>query len=179
MHRKATREATLLICSLLVGSSAGISTAFSQTIDPALVNSWAFGQKAMPGLSYDLLKNACGEGALMIYSGTWPEATDNVVKHFKERFPCIRDVQKFVTQTGPRRERFLAEVRAHNNIADIVQDTDPGTLENQVKDGLLANYKITNDASFDPGIKHSGYWYPFRSSTIGIAWNIDAVSDED
>ena len=179
MHSKTTIKSVMLICAIVTGSAAGNSSALAQTVDPALADSWAFAQKAMPGVPYDLLKNACAEGALMIYSGTWPDATDNVVKHFKERFACIGDVQTFVTQTGPRRERFLAEVRANHNIADIIQDTDPGTLENQAKSGLLANYKISNDSFYDAGIKQSGYWYPFRASTMGIAWNTDTVTDDE
>lgn len=179
MHMKKHIRVTAMAVGALVASTVASSTAYSQTVDPALADSWAFAQKEMPGLPYDLLKNACAEAALMIYSGTWPDATDNVVKHFKERFPCIKDVQTFVTQTGPRRERFLAEVRSNHNIADIIQDTDPGTLESQAKDGLIANYKITNDGAYDDSLKQTGYWYPFRSSTMGIAWNTDAVSDDD
>jgi ABC-type Fe3+ transport system substrate-binding protein len=168
-----------VLAGAMLMTAFGANAARAQDVDPALADAWTWAQKAMPGISYDILKGACAEGSLMIYSGTWPDATDNVVKHFKEHFPCVKDVQTFVTQTAPRRERFLSEMRANHNIADIIQDTDPGTLEDQAKQGILANYTITNDASFDPAIKHSGFWYPFRASTMGIAWNTDAVTDDE
>jgi ABC-type Fe3+ transport system substrate-binding protein len=152
--------------------------ASAQDVDPAHAEGWAFMQQQMPGVPYDLLKAACAEGEMMIYSGTWPDATQAVIDGFKARFPCI-DAQSFVTQTGPRRERFLTEWRAGKDTADIIQDTDPGTLESQIEEGYLLQYRVSNDDKYPDALKHSDYWYPIRIAIMGIAWNTDLVSEED
>lgn len=146
--------------------------------DPKLAASWAFMQKEMPGVPASLLEAACKEGTVMVYYGTWASAQEDQIKAFEKLFPCVK-VEKFTADTGQRRERWLAETRAGRNIADIVQDTDPGFLDKQVKDGTLLSYKISNDAAFADGTKSTGYWYPLRAALVGIAWNTDLVTDAE
>src|SRR5258708_13927437 len=102
--------------------------ALAQTPEPALSPSWTYMQSAMPGVPYGLLKGACDEGALMIYHGTWSDAQKAQVAQFKARFPCIKSIQLFELNAGPLRQRFVSESRAGLKTADIIQDTDPGTL---------------------------------------------------
>lgn len=147
----------------------------AEPVDPALAASWAFVQKAMPGVPYSLLKAACAEGTVMIYHGTWIGAQNDQIAAFKKRFPCI-DVQKFSSTVGRLRERFLSEFRAKRTIADVYQDSDPGTLNDFSTNGTLMNYRISNDAAFSPATKKTGYWYPLRAALVGIAWNTDLVS---
>lgn len=159
--------------------SAGTNMVQAQApSDPKLQASWAFMQKEMPGAQPALLEEACKEGRVMIYHGTWVQAQDAQVKRFQERFPCVK-VEKFSADTGQRQERWLAEVRAGRNVADIIQDTDPGFLDAQADAGTLLEYKITNDAQFDAAAKRSGFWYAQRVALVGIAWNTDLVSDEE
>jgi iron(III) transport system substrate-binding protein len=129
-------------------------------------------------VSASLLDEACKDGTLMIYYGTWIDAQEAQIKRFSERFPCIT-VQKFSADTGQRRERWVAETRAGRHIADIIQDTDPGFLDDQAAGGTLLRYKISNDASFDREAKNEGYWYALRVALVGIAWNTDLVSDAE
>lgn len=163
---------------LVLALSIAGPPAAAQDVASEHAEAWAFMQEQMPGVPYDLLKAACDEGEMMIYSGTWPDATQAVLDGFMARFPCI-DAQAFVTRTGQRRERFLAEWRADNNIADIIQDTDPGTLEAQIGEGYIQQYNISNDDKYPEALKHSEYWYPIRIAIMGIAWNTDLVSEED
>lgn len=163
----------------IVGLASAITVAcvsvLAQPVDPKLAASWAFVQKAMPGVPYSLLKAACDEGAVMIYHGTWVDAQNEQIDGFRKRFPCI-SVQKFTTTMGELRERFLAEWRAKRPIADIIQDSDTGTLNLHAANRILMDYRISNDASFKPAAKKSGYWYPLRVAMVGIAWNTDLVS---
>jgi iron(III) transport system substrate-binding protein len=150
----------------------------AQSSDPALGESWAFVQQAMPGVPYGVLKDACQEGALMIYHGTWADAQKSQVAQFRKRFPCIA-VQMFELNAGPLRARFVAEARAGLRVADIVQDTDAGTLNAYAADGLYLNYTISNDLAYADAMKKTGYWYPLRVALVGIAWNTDLVGDDE
>jgi iron(III) transport system substrate-binding protein len=154
------------------------SPTMAQDVDPNLAASWTFMQQAMPGVSYDVLKAACAEGSLLVYHGTWVEAQDAQIDGFSKHFPCLT-VQKFSATMGELRERFLSEERAKHPTADIYQDSDIGTLNNLAKEGLLANYKISNDAAFADDVKSSGYWYSMRVALVGVAWNTDLVSPKD
>ena len=152
--------------------------ASGQNVDPALAKSWAFMQENMPGVPYDLLASACDEGKVTIYHGTWSAAQQNQKKAFEEAFPCVT-VDLFELQAGILRQRFVAESQAGQHTADIIQDSDVGSLDTHAKAGLLAEYKITSDAAFSDGAKHSGVWYPLRRGMVGIAWNTDLVTDEE
>jgi iron(III) transport system substrate-binding protein len=167
------------LAGLALAAGLWHGNAAAQAVDPALAASWQFVQQAMPGVPYGLLKAACDEGALMIYHGTWSDAQKAQVDKFKTRFPCIKSIQMFELNAGPLRQRFLSEQRAGLKLADIIQDTDPGTLDAQAAEGLYLNYKISNDAAYADGMKKSGYWYPLRIALVGVAWNTDLVNDKD
>jgi len=165
--------------SLMVIATAFMcGPAFAQDVDPALADAWTYMQQAMPGVPYELLRDACAEGALLIYHGSWVEAQDAQVQGFNEHFPCI-EVRKLSATMGELRERFLSEVRAGRGNADIYQDSDTGTLNNMAQEGILAQYAITSEDAFAEGNKNSGWWYPLRVALVGVAWNTDLVSEEE
>jgi ABC-type Fe3+ transport system substrate-binding protein len=155
-----------------------VGAAGAQTVDPALAASWAFVQQQMGGISYDTLKAACAEGEVMIYHGTWTDAEDAEVAAFRKRFACVR-VSLFQLNATPLRSRFQSESHAGRHIADIIQDTDPGTLNDEAAAGLLEKFQVSDDAAYADSVKKSGYWYPLRIALEGIAWNSDLVSDVD
>ena len=166
-------RAALASVALLLGLPA-----WAQDVDPELKDSWDYMQTVMPGVPYETLKAACDEGSLVIYHGTWADAQDAQIQAFRDHFPCL-DVKGFGSATGERRERFLAEARAGRTGADIYQDTDVGTLNSFVDEGLVMEYHISNEDAFRPGAMKAGFWYPLRVALVGIAWNTDKVSDED
>jgi ABC-type Fe3+ transport system substrate-binding protein len=167
-----------LLATLVAVVVAMAGAARAQQVDPKLAASWAYLQQGLPEVSYDLLASACAEGKLMIYYGTWIDAEDKRIAAFRKRFPCL-DIGKFTANTGERRERWLAETRAGRHLADIIQDTEPGVLDDQARSGLLMQYVITSDDQFGSGAKNSGYWYAMRAALVGIAWNTDLVTDAD
>ena len=64
------------------------TTAFAQhAVDPKLADAWKFMQANMPGVPYKLLEEACKDGTLTIYNGTWGDAQRSQVEAFKKRFP--------------------------------------------------------------------------------------------
>ena len=146
--------------------------------DPALAASWNYMQKEMPKVPYAVLREACAEAHLTIYHGTWGDAQSAQIAAFKSRFPCV-SVQPFELATGPRRERYLSETRAGRYITDIVQDSDPGSLDDMASHGLLLNYVISNDASYADAVKSKGYWYPLRIGIAVNAWNTNLVSADE
>jgi len=154
------------------------SASLAQDVSPELADSWAFMQETMPGVPYEVLKGACEEANLLIYHGAWVTAQDAQVAGFQKRFPCV-NVRQFTATTGELRERFMSEVRAGRQGADIYQDADTGTLNSMASEGIIAEYKIANDHAFAAGAKKSGWWYSLRVALLGIAWNTDLVSEED
>jgi iron(III) transport system substrate-binding protein len=152
--------------------------AWAQTIDPALQDGWSFMQKNMPGVPYSVLEAACKEADVMLYHGTWVDAQQAQIEGFKKHFPCIK-VETYSDSISVMRQRFMSEEHAGRHVADIVQDSDTSSLDDDAKAKLLMNYKISNDDKFASGNKSSGIWYPLRVALVGIAWNTDAVSDDD
>jgi iron(III) transport system substrate-binding protein len=169
----------LRVWSMAFAASLIGGAASAQSVDPALAASWKFVQETMPGLPYEVLKGACDEGTLMLYHGTWVDAQKAQVAQFKLRFPCIKTVQLFELNAGAMRQRFLAESRAGLRVADIIQDTDAGTLNDFAAEGLYLQHTISNDAAYADGTKKKGFWYPLRLALIGFAWNVDLVSAGD
>ncbi len=164
-----------LACVTVMGLA---SSGLAQDVAPEHADAWAFMQTAMPGVPYDLLQAACEEGAVMIYNGTWSDAQENQIKAFADRFPCVT-VEHFELPTSERRERFIVETKAGRHTADIVQDTDPGVLDKQAKEGLLAEYALSSDSAFADNVKMASYWYPLRIALAATAWNIDNVTEEE
>lgn len=163
--------------ALLAGAWLSAPVLAADNVDPALAKSWEFMQQAMPGVPYDVLKNACAEAKLTLYHGTWTDAEQARVAKFEERFPCIKVTRLELLATALR-ERFITEARAGRDTADIIQDTDTGALDKLIDQNLLMNYVISNDASYADKMKHRGYWYPLRIALVGLAWNTNLVSDE-
>ena len=168
------RYAALAAAFAISGGAARAADA----IDPALQKSWDFMQQSMPGVPYDLLKAACAEKEITLYAGTWPDAERSQINAFNARFPCVQ-VHLYIAATPERRQRFLSEQQAGRYIADVLQDTDPGTLDNQAKTGILMNYALSNDKSYGATEKNSGFWYPIRLAVLGLAWNTTLVSDSE
>jgi ABC-type Fe3+ transport system substrate-binding protein len=77
------------------------------------------------------------------------------------------------------RERYLSEFHAGLKVADIVQDSSTGILDEHAAAGVLTKYQISNDDKFSDEAKHPGYWYSMRRGMTGIAWNTDLVTDAD
>lgn len=165
---------TLACVTALACATPGLA----QEVAPEHAEAWAFMQEAMSGVPYDLLKAACAEGSVMIYNGTWGDAQANQIKSFAARFPCVR-VEHFELPTSERRERFIVETKAGRHTADIVQDTDPGVLDKQAAEGLLAEYALSSDAAFADNVKKASYWYPLRIALAATAWNLDNVTEEE
>ena len=161
-----------------VGLLALAAPAGAQDIDPTLAKSWAYMQKAMPGVPYQLLKDACAEGKLTIYHGAWSDAQNNQIKHFTEQFPCI-NIQTQEFGGAAMRQRFTTEFQVGRDAADIVQYTNPIATAADAAKGYFAEYKIADDAAYPDNLKIGTVAYPLRIGVAGIAWNTDRVSEAD
>jgi len=166
------------LLSALAIVAAVSAPAVAQNVDPALASSWDYMQREMPGVPYELLTAACAERTVVIYQGTWSAAQQNQAQKFKETFPCM-NVELFELQAGILRQRFISETQAGQHTADIIQDSDVGSLNLHVGNGYLEEYVISNDDDFSAGAKNSGFWYPLRRGMVGIAWNTDLVTPEE
>ncbi len=135
-------------------------------------------QQQMPGVPLSLLKAAEKEGTVMVYAGTWTSAQNALDAGFEKVFPFVK-VQLYTADTGQRDARFTAEEKAGKHIADVIQETDVGTLDSFVKQGLVANYTLSNAADYQKSLEDPGYAYPLRVAMVGIAWNTNLVNATD
>ena len=173
MFRSLVRVGAFAAATALMSAAA-----VAQDIDPQLKDGWDWMQKNMPGVPYQLLVDACKEGDVMLYHGTWVDAQQAQIAGFSQHFPCIK-VETYSDSISVMRQRYMSEETAGRHVADIVQDSDTSSLDDDNKAGLLMNYKISNDDKFADANKSVGIWYPIRVALVGIAWNTDNVSDED
>ena len=122
------RSVTALMALAFSAATADLKAAAAQEIAPSQKASWEFMQANMPGVPYSLLVDACKEGNVMLYHGTWADAQQEQIDGFKKRFPCIK-VATYSDSISVMRQRFTSEQNAGRQIADIVQDSDTSSLD--------------------------------------------------
>lgn len=171
-------KALVAVLAITPAMMSGAAVVEAQVVDPRLAAAQAFIAEEMPGVAPGLLEAACKDATVMLYYGTWIDAQKKQIEGFRKRFPCV-DVKTFTANTGERRERWLAETRAGRHIADIVQETESGLLDQWADGGLLLAFPISNDAAFQGSAKKAPYWYGLRAAMVGAAWNTDLVSEAD
>lgn len=159
-------------------SASASASAAASTVPADLADAWKFMQQQMPGVPLSVLEAAKAEGSLMLYAGTWTKAQNDLNAGFEKVFPFIK-VQEYTASTGQRDARWLAEEKAGRHVADVIQETDVGTFKDFVSKGLIAKYKISNAADYDPDVSVADYGYPLRVGMVGIAWNTNLVSADD
>src|SRR5262245_50747390 len=125
----------------------------------------------MPGVSVDLVQAAKKEGMVQYYHLANP-GNATMIAAFHKAFPFIK-VEEFESTGGGLVERYQSEANAGHVAADIFMGSSTADVDNWTDQGLVMNYKISNDDQYPDAYKVSGYRYPTSYSTVGIGWNTD------
>ncbi|KQV06446.1 hypothetical protein ASC63_03100 [Leifsonia sp. Root112D2] len=135
----------------------------------------ATAKKLIPELDADIVKKACDEKQLTLYTLIFRNDLNPLVQKFQDAFPCIT-IQKTALSGGASAERFATEARAGTVGADIWMNSSPAAADSYAKEGLLTSWTPPNVKRIIPAqFKDSKYWWSVGTVTIGIAWNKDAV----
>ena len=127
----------------------------------------------MPGVSVDLVQAAKKEGTVEYYHLANP-GNATMIAAFQKAFPFIK-VQEFEATGGGLVERYQSEANAQRVAADIFMGSSTSDVDNWTDDGLVMDYKISNDAKYPDAYKKSGYRYPTSYSMVGIGWNTNTA----
>lgn len=170
MKSRVLQRALIVSCGL-VACLAQVGAHAASDTETALKNAAHYA----PGLSADIVKAACSEQSVMLYTLVLHDNSREVFKQFQGRFPCVT-VKTFAASGGALMQRFTSESRAKSNVADVWMNSSPLFGESLVSQKMLRNWTPPNDAAFSDQWKMQGYWYPIGLATLGVAWNTDSIN---
>jgi len=171
------RTAALALCATACLTAFGSGAAWSETkLDPESQKLYDEAVKVIPGLPVEIFAGAQAEGEVMLYrlGQDFPGA---VYPEFRKLFPFI-EINEFEATVAPLLQRFAAEARSGRNIADVVMNAIPGTVDEFDEEGLVMHYVPTSADAIKAGF-HEGVYYPHDQIKLCNAWNSDLVSDEE
>jgi iron(III) transport system substrate-binding protein len=123
------------------------------------------------------LEAAKREGALVFYSATRAEDTDQLVQAFMKKYPFIK-AEYYRAGGDPLLQRILTESRAGQHRFDVVSAL--GTQIIMLKEkGLLAAHRSVHQSAYGKGFYDpEGYWTDTYDLYITIAYNPKLVSKD-
>jgi len=167
---------TMASVVVLAGCSKAPDDGLEGKYDNDVRSAYQYVQQAMPGVSVDLLAAAKTEGKVSFYTVTNP-GNDAVLKAFREKFPFV-SVDIVQLPGGPLTERYLAEQRAGQHLADVLQTTSRTTTMSLVKENLVGEYTPTSASALPADRVIAGKVYPYQASTIGVAFREDDLTKQ-
>lgn len=124
-----------------------------------------------------LYEQAQLEGEVVLYTSFGQEAADAMLAAFTEEYPGIKAVA-FRAGSGAVLERFLSEVEAGVDSADVVLVAVPDAWPDIKAQGLLMEYNSPAYAEFADQYKDPGFTIIGRVLVNSVAYNTELVSPE-
>src|SRR5256712_8179606 len=122
------------------------------------------------------LEAAKKEGKVVWYTSLVLPSAERVAKLFEAAYPGVK-VE--VHRTGSQRilQRVMQELQANIKNVDVVHTSDAGHFVLLKEKKLLMHYTPAGVDKFPAGFKDpDGYYYGFRATGNGIAYNTEIVS---
>ena len=148
---------------------------------------WKNAQQFVPGLSKDIVDNACREGSVMLYSlvlqnnpedvlGRFTQLfnPEDVLGRFTQLFPCVA-LKTFTGSSGVLAQRYSSEFQAGAHLADAVMNSSPQVGDDMADKKMLAQWTPPTGALIPDMWKKEGYWYALGLGPLGVAWNTQLV----
>lgn len=121
-----------------------------------------------------LLDAARKEGQFTLFSATFPEVQQEVIREFNKRFPFVR--VNFVRASGGQLiTRVRSEAAAGKLEADVIDHSDRG--QTAELEALFADYAPPNAADYMPEALVSPKLWPTITISWCIAWNAALVKN--
>ena len=121
-----------------------------------------------------LLEAARKEGQMTLFSSTFTEVQQDVIKDFNKRFPFIK--VNFVRASGGQLiTRVKSEAAAGKLEADVIDHSDRGQTYEMAD--LFADYAPPNAADYMPQSLVSPKLWPTTTPAWSLAWNPELVKN--
>ncbi len=137
----------------------------------------SFVKKEMPGVPIDLVRAAKREGSLSAYTLV-VGFNKPVLKAFQQKFPFVQ-IEHTELNGGVLFNRFLAESKANQNNADVIQSASTSDVKTMVDQGLALNYTPTVEGEFIMDHATPGYTVPVCADSFTFAYNSQQFTDSD
>lgn len=164
MPAKNSIRVAMVLATIVCGGK--LAQAQSGTIDGELI------------ASAELVKAACAEKKVVIYSAQGDAAERAITADFKKDFPCI-DVAVVSLTTGRQSERIKTEALAGQIQADVSLITDEALARSLINNKLARPWTPPAADKFPANAKVEGWWYAGSGARLYPVYNSDLVSDKE
>jgi iron(III) transport system substrate-binding protein len=124
-----------------------------------------------------LVKAAKAEGEVTFYTGLAQPDAEAWTRDFTDEYGIKVNILR--DSSGPLFQRWVTEANAGQHEVDVFLGSDPGAFREADERGLVADYKVTDDAAFDPAYKIAGKSYPIVFQVQPLTWNTSKVTPEE
>jgi iron(III) transport system substrate-binding protein len=121
-----------------------------------------------------VLEGARKEGALVLYTASFPEVMQDAINTFNKRFPFVR-VNMVRASGGQLITRVQSEAAAGKLEADVLDHSDRG--QTRAIEHIFAEYAPPNAADYMPETLVSPKLWPTITPAWAIAWNPEVVKN--
>lgn len=156
--------AAALVSALVLGTAQAQAPA--GTIDGELI------------ASDELVKAACGEKSVVLYTAQGDADERAIMADFKKDFPCI-DVSVVSIVTGRQFERIQTEALAGRTQADVSIMTDEAIAQEMMKKQLLRALKPPSADKYPSNAKVEGWWYAASGARLYPVYNSNLVPESE
>lgn len=136
-----------------------------------------FVKKEMPKVPIELVQAAKREGALSYYHLVTP-GMPKLAQEFGKVFPFIK-VQVQQLNGGPLVEKYMAESRAGQYLADVAVFSSLSDGKKAHKEGFVMQYAVSVEDELPKKQGVSGYIVPLASTMQVIPYNAERIKDAD
>ena len=118
------------------------------------------------------------EGKLVWYTSSAADQAKALIDAFTKRWPGVAiDAQRYVGVA--QYQRFSMEAQAGHYLADILQLSDKPSIDDLIKTGQIARWRVANFDRFDPPFHLEDFAYaPYVSNAV-IGYNKNKLSAQE
>lgn len=125
-----------------------------------------------------LYEAARKEGKIVWYEAAPLEPMQELAKRFNKRYPGI--AVQLLRITGPQQyQRFMQETQNRQHIADLLLLSDQPLMQDLIKRGHIAEWKVPTHDRVPDAFKIGGFAYAAYTTDIAIVYNTERVSPEE
>lgn len=128
--------------------------------------------------SPDLVKAACNEGGVVLYTAQADADERAVIRNFEKDFSCIK-VSIISAVTGRLFERIQTEATAGKGQGDVALITDEALAGELIQKKLARSWTPPSDNKYPANMKVPGWWYAGSSTLLYPTYNSDLVTDAE
>lgn len=131
------------------------------------------------GHDLETVLGAIKEGKVTIYTAVVLAPMEEVAEAFKKRYPFIKEVEIVRAPSATIYERFRSEAAGGLTRADIFNSHGVGFTQQQIDEGIFAQYVPADSARLEAGARLEPYAYADGSRLYGLVYNTNNLTKEE